>query len=185
MAFHTNYAGLLEPLASDAAYLHAAALGTHIYIGLMFDKPEFVEDASPHFPKALRLLRKRLASADESEKTSDSTIIVVVALALYARTRREYVTARHHIQGILKMAELRGSITGIHDRAMLAMEVFRYSPQLALHFAVQLTNLQMRYQYSARNWFKASLLRRIVLWWLFHALSRADIDVEVRDRPSC
>jgi hypothetical protein len=120
---------MIEHLAYDAAYLHAAALGTHVYIGLMpgSERPPVPDCSSPHYSKTLRLLRERLLTGDETEKISDSTITVVIALAIHARTTKDHGAAKHHVEGILKIASLRGGVTGICDRTMLAMEVFRYA----------------------------------------------------------
>ena len=118
---------LFEPLKFDAAYLHAAALGTHTYIGLMLSRGDQnrVQCTSPHFSRALRLLRERLLSSDEQTKVSDPTILVVIALALHARMIGDYESARHHMHGLHKMVDLRGGIAVVRHNTKLAMEIFR------------------------------------------------------------
>ena len=127
IVFHKNGSGVVEPLAFDAAYLHAAALGTSIYIGLMLGsgKSRALNCTSPHYPKALRLLRERLSTGSEAEKISDSTITVIITLMLHARVTGDFEAARHHLEGILKIAELRGGVAAISNRTMLAMEIFK------------------------------------------------------------
>ena len=118
---------LFAPLVFDAAYLHAAALGTHTYIGLMLRRGNrnAVQDPSPHFSRALRLLRERLSFGDEMTKVSDPTILVVIALALHARMMGDYESARHHMRGLRKMVDLRGGTATLRNKTKLAMEIFR------------------------------------------------------------
>ncbi|KAJ9615338.1 hypothetical protein H2200_001413 [Cladophialophora chaetospira] len=134
IVFHKVDGRMVQPLALDAAYLNAAALGTRIYIGLMLGSEGSCDliCGSPHYSKALRLLRERLSSGLEAEQTSDSTITVVIALALHARISKDYEAARHHIEGIKKIADLRGGIAEISSRPMLAMEIFRCDIGIAL-----------------------------------------------------
>ena len=117
----------MEPLTFDAAHLHAAALGTKMYIRLTFgcESHGATGGTAIHFGEALRILRERLSSSDESKKTSDSTMLVVIVLALYARTVGDYSSAKNHMEGLRKMTELRGGVASITARTMLAMEVFR------------------------------------------------------------
>ncbi len=126
--FHTNGNALIEPLAFDAAYLHAVALGTRIYVELIRGTEclRKLTCVSPHYSKALRLLRQRLSLGKEAEMISDSTILVVIALALYARITGDFEAARNHMEGIRKIVDLRGGVQVISSRAMLAMEIFRY-----------------------------------------------------------
>ena len=126
--FHKHDNRIVELLACDAAYLNAAALGCHVYVALLLNRRRSFEGISPHYPKALRLLRNRLSSANEAEKISDSTITVAIALALHARIMGDYDAAKHHLEGILKMTDLGGGIVRIVNRPMLAMEIFRYPP---------------------------------------------------------
>ena len=118
---------LFEPLTFDAAYLHAAALGTHTYIGLMLGRENHhaAQCASPNFSKALRLLRERLLFGDEKIKVSDPTILVVIALALHARMMGDYESTKHHMEGLRKIVNLRGGIAAISHSTKLVMEVFR------------------------------------------------------------
>jgi hypothetical protein len=118
---------LFEPLTFDAAYLHAAALGTHTSIGLMLGRESHnaVQCPSPHFSKALRLLRERLLFGDERIKVSDPTILVVMALAIHARMMGDYGSVKHHMEGLRKMVNLRGGIAAISHSTKLVMEIFR------------------------------------------------------------
>lgn len=118
---------LFEPMTFDAAYLHAVALGTHTYIGLMLGREgdNAVQRASPHFSKALRLLRERLLSGDEKIKVSDPTILVVMALAFHARMMSDYGSAKHHMDGLRKMVHLRGGIAAVSHSTKLVMEIVK------------------------------------------------------------
>jgi hypothetical protein len=124
-----------------------------------------VEGTSSHYLKALRLLRERLCQSDESAKISDSTITVVIALAVHARVTRDYEAARHHMEGILKIADLRGGLASISARPMLALEVFRYVllpvGRMILRLR-RLTSVKMRPRYSARERCATPVLYRAI-----------------------
>ncbi|KIW92281.1 uncharacterized protein Z519_07265 [Cladophialophora bantiana CBS 173.52] len=125
---------LVGPMASDAAFVHAAALGTHAYVGLMLGREDHhaVQSTSPHFSKALQLLRERLDSTDEDLKVANPTIMVVIALALHARMIGDFDSAKHHMEGLRMMINLRGGITTVIHKMRLAMEIFRCDIGLAI-----------------------------------------------------
>ncbi len=127
IAFDKDDRTLVEPLTFDAAYLHAAALGTHTYIGLMLghQSPSSYQPTSPHFSKALQLLRERLSSKDEEIKFSDATILVVIALAIHARMIGDYESVKHHLDGLCKIVTLRGGIAGMSHNTKLVMEIVK------------------------------------------------------------
>lgn len=125
ISFHKNERVVVEPLISDAAYLHAAALATNIYKQQMLGSDNR-RAFSQHYPKALHLLRERLSRGDETKTLSDSTVMIVLVLALHARVTGDHAAAKQHMEGVLKITNLRGGIGGEDVRPMLAMEIFRY-----------------------------------------------------------
>ncbi|OQU94001.1 hypothetical protein CLAIMM_00426 [Cladophialophora immunda] len=134
IAFDKKDRVLVGPMASDAAFLHAAALGTHAYVELMRGREDHnaLQSTSPHFSKALQLLRERLDSTDEDLKIANPTMMVVIALALHARMIGDYDTAKHHMDGLRMMINLRGGIATIVPKTRLAMEIFRCDIGLAI-----------------------------------------------------
>ncbi|KIX92143.1 uncharacterized protein Z520_12136 [Fonsecaea multimorphosa CBS 102226] len=134
IAFDRKDRVLVGPMASDAAFLHATALGTHAYIELMRGREDHnaLQITSPHFSKALQLLRERLDSTDEDLKIANPTMMVVIALALHARMIGDYDTAKHHMEGLRMMINLRGGIAAIAPKIRLAMEIYRCDIGLAI-----------------------------------------------------
>jgi hypothetical protein len=80
---------------------------------------------SVHFLKTLHLLRERLSSRDEYSKISDLTILVVLTLATYAHIMGDSDNARHHLEGLQKIVQLRGGIFSLMYNTKLLLEVFR------------------------------------------------------------
>lgn len=68
----------------------------------------FNQQTWPHFLKALKLLRERLADNDNQDRLSNSTIAAVMGLAGYAHLTGDSRSARHHMEGMLKTISLRG-----------------------------------------------------------------------------
>ncbi|OAG45530.1 hypothetical protein AYO21_00166 [Fonsecaea monophora] len=134
IAFIKRERVLVGPMASDAAFLHATALGTHAYIELMRGREDqkAPHGTSPHFSKALQLLRERLDSTDEDLKIALPTMMVVIALALHARMIGDYDTAKRHMEGLCMMINLRGGIETILLKTRLAIEIFRCDIGLAI-----------------------------------------------------
>ncbi|OAP63908.1 hypothetical protein AYL99_03135 [Fonsecaea erecta] len=134
IAFNNKERVLVGPMASDAAFLHATALGTHAYVELMRGRGDqnALQTMSPHFPKALQLLRERLDSTDEELKIANPTMMVVIALALYARMIGDYDMAKNHMEGLREIINCRGGIITIIPKTRLAMEIFRCDIGLAI-----------------------------------------------------
>lgn len=90
------------------------------------DDSRALSKISLHYPRALHLLRERISLGDETKTMSDSTIMVVLVLALHARVTGDHIAAKQHMEGALKITNLRGGLGGEDVRPMLAMEIFRY-----------------------------------------------------------
>lgn len=71
----------------------------------------------------MRLLRERLSARDEEAKLSDSTILVVLYLALHAHLTNQYTTAKHHMEGLRKMVAMRGGLGVFSYNTKLIMEL--------------------------------------------------------------
>ena len=77
-----------------------------------------------HFLKTVQLLRKKLSLGDEDAQISDPTIFVVVNLAIHARISGEDRSAKHHMEGIRKIIDLRGGLENV-TQTKLVLELLR------------------------------------------------------------
>ncbi|KAI0139588.1 hypothetical protein F4776DRAFT_616844 [Hypoxylon sp. NC0597] len=123
----------IEPLSFDSAYLHTMVFTTHDYFNLLLHRTPCGE-TSPHFFKTLRILRERLLrEGDGSSKISTLTASIVLALASHALLVKEYSSAKHHLEGLRKIINLRGGITTFKDSLKLLIEIIRCDLGMVFH----------------------------------------------------
>lgn len=123
----------IEPLAFDAAYLHTMIFTTHDYFNLLLHRTPSGE-TSPHFFKTVHILRERLLyEGDGRSKVSILTASVVLALAGHALLMNEYVSARHHMEGLRKIIDLRGGISTFRGSSKLLIEILRCDLGMAFY----------------------------------------------------
>ena len=79
-----------------------------------------------HHSAVLRLLRERLSVPSRGAvEVSDATIKVVLHLALHAHITNDYDTAKHHMEGLRKMVNMRGGLSAFGDNTKLVMELLK------------------------------------------------------------
>ena len=78
-----------------------------------------------HFMKTVRLLRERLLLEDKQAKFSDSTVLVILTLAMIAYHIGEYESAKHHLKGLRKIIYLRGGLDSFNHLPKLLIEILR------------------------------------------------------------
>jgi hypothetical protein len=125
---HATSSTFFEPLAVDAAYLHALGFVTQAYFSLLSSNVTASADskASIHLSKGLRLLRERLSVGDDAAMVSDSTIMVVLSFTVHALIMGDYDAAGRHIKGLHKIVGLRGGVEAFRDQVMTLGEIIRY-----------------------------------------------------------
>ena len=126
LAFNTKDKVGLEPMTWDPAYLHATVLTAQAYFDWTSGRRDFTacRTATLHASKALGLLRTRLSREDERSKISDMTVSVVLALVIHAHMMGDYESARHHLEGLRKIVDLRGGLgnfRGFHGKLLMEM----------------------------------------------------------------
>ena len=111
----------------DAAYLHVMIFSTQAYFDLLsgHQSRSTRETAAVHFSKTLRLLQNRLSAGDEQVMISDSTVLVVLALAGLAHVMGEHESAKNHMEGLRKLVVLRGGTTGFKNNVKLLIAIIR------------------------------------------------------------
>jgi DNA-binding MltR family transcriptional regulator len=78
-----------------------------------------------HHSEALKQLRERLSNEGEQIKFSDSTVLVILSLATHAHLSGDYDTAKHHMEGLRKIVDLRGGLGGFSYNTKLIMEILK------------------------------------------------------------
>ncbi|EXJ76665.1 uncharacterized protein A1O5_01173 [Cladophialophora psammophila CBS 110553] len=122
-----------DPLKFDAAYLHVTVFAAEVFMDKLLGReyPTTNQDATVHFLKGVQILRKRLLLGDENTKPSDSTIAVVLTLAVSAFFMGEDGAFKHHMVGLRKMVNLRGGIAAFRGSKLLT-EMFRCDISMAM-----------------------------------------------------
>ena len=117
----------LEPLANDAAYLHALITATQAYTEFLSGgKVNGTSNLiSVHLGRTARILRERLSCVGEQLKLSETTMLVVLILCSFARMRGEFRAARQHLEGLRRMIQLRGGVGTLLHNPKLLIDVFR------------------------------------------------------------
>ncbi|KAH8653872.1 hypothetical protein BX600DRAFT_471789 [Xylariales sp. PMI_506] len=137
IVFHRNNkvdSSWIELWATDAAYMHAAVFASQAYILYTSAKdcPMVARQVVVHHSKALRLLRERISASHIGDKTSDSTVLVVLYLALHAYFMNDHSTAIHHMEGLRNIVDLRGGLIAFSHNTKLVMELLKCDLGIAL-----------------------------------------------------
>jgi hypothetical protein len=113
-------------LGQDTAGIHIAAFAIETFIDRVLRRQENVVNlaATLHFQKGLVLLRERLLGEDDEMKISDSTMGVVLKLASAAHFEGDYQAAKHHMDGLRRMVDLRGGLDCFKGKHLL-IEILR------------------------------------------------------------
>ncbi|KAI1733986.1 hypothetical protein F4680DRAFT_365255 [Xylaria scruposa] len=124
----------LEPLLSDAAWVHTMAFSAHAYFDVLCHRSTRPNNewSSPHFTETLHILRERMRLGEDIA-TSNSTLLVVVALATHAILHGEFEVARCHVRGLYRIVHLRGGIDTFRPYHKLLVEILRADISLSLH----------------------------------------------------
>ncbi|KAI0185827.1 hypothetical protein EV127DRAFT_484850 [Xylaria flabelliformis] len=124
----------LEPLLSDAAWVHTMAFSANAYFDVLCHRSTRPNNewASPHFTETLHILRERMRLGEDIA-TSNSTLLVVVALATHAILNGEFEVARCHVLGLHRIVYLRGGIDTFRPYHKLLAEILRSDISLSLH----------------------------------------------------
>jgi hypothetical protein len=126
IGFQADHEERLYPIARDAVALHITAFAVEAFIDKVLRRREKMVNVAAmlHFQKGLRLLRERLLGDDDEDKISDGTMSVVLKLAGTAHFEGDYQTAKHHMDGLRNMVDLRGGLD-VFKGKQLHMEMLR------------------------------------------------------------
>ena len=81
--------------------------------------------------KTFSLLRERLAGGDDQVIFSETTIAAIMGIAGHAFLMRDLKSARHHVDGLCKIVNLRGGVASFERNPKLLIEILRYDSSLA------------------------------------------------------
>ncbi|XDG09185.1 hypothetical protein ABKA04_008800 [Annulohypoxylon sp. FPYF3050] len=135
IGFHPDNNAWLYPMGRDTAALHINAFAVQSFIDrVLRQQPDETVNpvATLHHQKGLKILRERLLGDDDHAKISDDTISTVLKLAGAAQFDGDGETAKHHMQGLRRMVDLRGGLDVFEDKPKLLVEILRCDLGIAL-----------------------------------------------------
>ncbi|CAI7586459.1 unnamed protein product [Penicillium pancosmium] len=114
-------------LTYDVAYLHSVVFLCQSYSSLVsgIQAPASAYRGMVHYSEALRLLRERISGQSKERETWNSTILVVLYLATHAHLVGDISSAKHHLQGLRKMTDLKGGIYAFGYNPKLIIELMK------------------------------------------------------------
>lgn len=89
-----------------------------------------------HHSRSLQLVNERLSGRDALE---NSTLVAIIGLSQYERAQGRYEEALVHVQGLHRLALLRGGAVGLGNFPALAQKLFRADLEIAFYFGTQTT----------------------------------------------
>lgn len=122
MTFDPTNSIWFEYLGRDAAYVHSILFATRAYFDWLGGRTCGREGLA-HLTKTLELLRGTLE--DESEAISETTISVIVGLAMAADCFGDRVAAARHVQGLHKIIMMRGGLGSLSKNSQLQIKSCR------------------------------------------------------------
>ncbi|KAI0900058.1 hypothetical protein F4806DRAFT_277181 [Annulohypoxylon nitens] len=135
IGFHPDNNAWLYPMGRDSAALHINAFAVQSFIDrVLRQQPGDTVNpvATLHHQKGLKILRERLLGDNDHAKISDDTISTVLKLAGAAQFDGNGETAKHHMQGLRRMVDLRGGLDVFQDKPKLLVEILRCDLGIAL-----------------------------------------------------
>lgn len=121
---HPVERGWFPYMISDACCLHSMMFSVRAFL----DRASHDQQsrlASYHYAQTLQLLQARLYEFDQTSAISDSTIMVVITLAMAAEVTEDFEAVANHIKGLEKIVNLRGGIRALNTHNNLQVKVCR------------------------------------------------------------
>ncbi|EPS35700.1 hypothetical protein H072_10845 [Dactylellina haptotyla CBS 200.50] len=111
-AFDHNSRMWWDALSYDPAYLNTTAFMSHAYVNMMrgYRGNPIGQDGTYHLVKTVHHLRERLSAGPGPLLFQDSTIFIILMLAVYAHVMGEGETAQQHMKGLRRIVNMRGGI---------------------------------------------------------------------------
>ncbi|KAK7224347.1 hypothetical protein V2G26_012350 [Clonostachys chloroleuca] len=121
---------------TNEAYFHS-----NVAVSIAIFEPEAARSGTDpeilrHFSRSLHLVNERLSGRHALE---NSTLIAIIGLSQFERVQDNYEEALVHVQGLNRLALLRGGIAGFRDHPALMQKLFRADLEIALYFGTATT----------------------------------------------
>jgi hypothetical protein len=118
----------IAPLTVDPAYLHAMIFTSQYYFDAMLTRKSSSVNHRTllHYLRTLNILQERFAHDDDQARLSNTTVAAIMGIAGYAHITCDSKSAKHHMDGLSKIVNLRGGMISFKNHAKLLVEILRY-----------------------------------------------------------
>ncbi|CZR53419.1 uncharacterized protein PAC_03297 [Phialocephala subalpina] len=130
---HPVERGWFPYMVSDLCCLHSMMFSLRAIV----DRAPRDHLACFHYAKTLQLLQARLNEHDQTSALCDSTIMVVITLAISAELTKDFDAVETHIRGLEKIVGLRGGVRALTTHNNMQVKVCRADLAYALQFGHQ------------------------------------------------
>lgn len=132
ISFSNHQQQWVAPVTYDALYLHATIFASQAALGFGSSQDANGSVVSRHFGRTVKLLRLRLEQGDPMKTTADTTLMVMIILAMAALLSGQEDMARSHLCGVKRVVDIRGGFASFANSVKLLIEVLRCDIGLAL-----------------------------------------------------
>lgn len=122
----------MSPITYDVLFLNATIFASQAALGFGSSRDSNGSIASRHFGKTVNLLRRRLEQGDPVKTTADTTLMVMIILAMSALLSGQEEVARSHMAGVKRIFEIRGGFSSFGESVKLLIEMLRCDIGLTL-----------------------------------------------------
>lgn len=133
---HTVERGWFPYMISDICCIHSMMFGLRAFIDKPRQNGENKRLAAFHYSQTLQHPQARIDAFEKDTNGfvfDDSTIMVVINLAMAAEFEGDLTTVRTHVDGLLKMVSLRGGFRSLSMHNNLQVKVCRYVLNIGTH----------------------------------------------------
>ncbi|KEF56386.1 uncharacterized protein A1O9_07967 [Exophiala aquamarina CBS 119918] len=133
---HAVERGWFPYMISDICCIHSMMFGLRAFLDKTRDSRKNKSLAAFHHSQTLQHLQARINAFEKDPNAfvfDDSTIMVVINLAMTAEFEGDLTTVRTHVDGLLKMVSLKGGLRSLSMHNNLQVKVCRADIALGLH----------------------------------------------------
>ncbi|KAK5213575.1 hypothetical protein LTR41_001154 [Exophiala xenobiotica] len=136
---HPVQRGWFPCMISDLCCVHSMMFSVHAFVNNATCSGQLSRLAAFHYDQTLQLLQARINAFEHGLRDAifgDSTLMVIITLAMAAQLAGDSVAAQNHVDGLLKIVTLRGGLRSLNTHTNVQVKVCRADLDLALRLSI-------------------------------------------------
>lgn len=125
---HPVERGWFPYVVNDICCVHSMMFSLHAHMNAS-SGGQRSRQAAFHYTQTLKYLQARLTAFEEGQPDlafADSTIMAIIFLASMAEHTGDFRAAENHIDGLLRIVDLRGGVRSLESHNNIQVKVCRY-----------------------------------------------------------